>query len=169
MKYNIFIFSFLLFLVSCNCVSASWLNANYDYRKNIILTGNTSGAQTDYQVLLNVTYESGLQSDFDDLRFCNETHQLDAWLESKVDSSYAHVWVEFPTTPANGVTQDYWMYYGNAGAASNWDGVATFLYFDDFADGNIATGGTAAWTQISGTTVESADKYPAPLLKVLVL
>jgi hypothetical protein len=137
MKYNIFIFSFLLFLVSCNCVSASWLIDNYDYRKNIILTGNTSGAQTDYQILLNVTYESEMQSDFDDLRFCNETHQLDAWLESKVDSSYAFVWVEFPTTPANGVNQTYYMYYGNTAAVNDWDIGATFLFGDDFDDNSI--------------------------------
>ena len=116
-----------------------WWNATWVAKKTIILTGNTSGAQTDYQILLNITWETGMQSDFDDLRFTNETHKLDAWLESKVDNSYALVWVEFPTTPVNGMTQNYWMYYGNTGAASDWNGVATFLFFDDFESGSLDT------------------------------
>ena len=89
--------------------------------------------QTDYQLLLNITYEPEMQPDFNDLRFCNETHELDAWLESKVDSSYALVWVEFPTIPTNTVEQTYYMYYGNVGAASDWDGNTTFVMFDDFS------------------------------------
>lgn len=117
-----------------------WWNATWSHREEIILTGNTSGAQTDYQILLNVTYDSDMQSDFDDLRFCNETHELDAWLESKVDSSYALIWVEFPTTPANGVERTYYMYYGNAGASSNWDIVTMSCGFgDDFPGSSIDT------------------------------
>ena len=109
-----------------------WWNAIWSNRKNITLIGNTSGAQTDYQLLLNVTYDSDMQSNFDDLRFCNETHELDSWLESKVDGSYALVWVEFPTTPANTIEQTYYMYYGNAGAASDWDIGSTMIFGDDF-------------------------------------
>ena len=111
-------------------------NTSWSTRADVILTGGASGAQTDYQILLNVTFETEMQSDFDDLRFCNETHELDSWLESKVDSSYALVWVKFPTTPANGVNQTYYMYYGNAGAASNWDGTNTFLIFDEGLGGS---------------------------------
>jgi hypothetical protein len=114
-----------------------WWNATWSNRKNITLTGNTSGAQTNYQLLLNVTYEDNMQNDYDDLRFCNETHKLDSWLESKVDGSYALIWVEFPTTPANGVDQTYYMYYGNAEAASNWDGGTTFSFFDDFPGASL--------------------------------
>jgi hypothetical protein len=146
MKYNILIISFLILIISCNCVSATWWEENWLYRQEITLVGNTSGAQTDYQLLLNITYDSDMQSDFDGLRFCNETHELDSWLESKVDDSYALVWVEFQTTPANGVNQTYYMYYGNAGAASDWSGPNTFLKFDDFED---ALQGD--WTTLVGT------------------
>lgn len=125
-----------------------WWDATWSNRKNITLIGNTSGAQTDYQLLLNVTYDNDMQSDFDDLRFCNETHKLDSWLESKVDSSYAHVWVKFPTTPANGINQTYYMYYGNAGAVSDWDGAATFLVFED---GENALSGWSASIERSTT------------------
>jgi hypothetical protein len=111
-------------------------------------------SQIDYQLLLNITYEPEMQSDFDDLRFCNESHQLDAWLESKVDSSYALVWVEFPTTPANGVEQTYYMYYGNVGAASDWDIGATFVFGDDFHRADSGTVGNG-WTDTGDCAIES--------------
>jgi hypothetical protein len=143
-----------------------WWNATWSNRKEIILTGGTSGTQTDYQVLLNVTYESEMQSDFDDLRFCNETHQLDAWLKLKVDSSYALVWVEFPTTPASGVNQTYYMYYGNTVAANYWDGDATFLFFDDAESGAFYD----KWTDIisSGQGAYSTDDVYAGTYSIKV-
>jgi hypothetical protein len=119
-----------------------WWDVTWAYRKEIILTGHASGAQTDYQILLNVTYDSDMQSDFDDLRFTNDTHELDSWLEFKVDGFYALVWVEFSTTPANTVEQTYYMYYGNAGAASDWDGVATFYSAD------VGFDSTTGWTEV---------------------
>jgi len=119
-------------------------NTSWSSKQNIILTGDTSGAQTDYQILLNVSWVTGMQIDFDDLRFTNDTHEIDSWLESKVDSSYALVWVEFPTTPANGVNQTYYMYYGNAGIANVWDIDETFIFGDDFPGSSIDA---AKWNQ----------------------
>jgi len=103
----------------------------YNCSKEIILTGNTSGAQTDYQILLNISYEENMQSDFSDLRFYNETNQIDAWLESKINGSYALVWVEFPSTPSNTVEQTYYMHYGKVGAMSDWHATNTFLHAYD--------------------------------------
>jgi len=131
----------LCLLVFCNIASAEYWNTSWLSRQEIILTGNTSGAQTDYQILLNVSWVAGMQTGFDDLRFTNDTHKIDSWLESKVDSSYALVWVEFPTTPANTIEQTYYMYYENAGATSNWDIGATFLSGDDFNRTNSTTVG----------------------------
>jgi len=113
-------------------------NSTWSNRKKITLTGNTSGSQTDYQILLNVTYEPEMNLDFSDVRFCNDTDQLSTWLESKVNESYALIWVKFPHTPADGETEDYWMYYGNSEASACWNGNATFEFFDDFEDGNIS-------------------------------
>jgi hypothetical protein len=77
-----------------------------------------------------VAYDGDMQSDFDDLRFtqADGTTLIDAWLEEKTDSTSAIVWVEFPTTPANTVTEDYYMYYGNAGG-NVWNGTNTFLQY----------------------------------------
>jgi len=110
----------------------AWL-AGYSKRKAITITGGASGAQTDFQLKLTVTYDGDMQSDFDDLRFTQADGEtlIDAWLETKTDDASATVWAEFPTTPANTVEQTYYMYYGNAGAASDWDGDGTFQFFDD--------------------------------------
>lgn len=112
-------------------------NSTWSNRKKITLTGTSSGSQTDYQILLNVSYEPEMNSDFSDLRFCNDTDQLSAWLESKVNESYALIWVKFPHTPANGETEDYWMYYGNSGASAYWNDNATFELFDNFSGSNV--------------------------------
>jgi len=124
-------------------------NSTWSNRKKITLTGTSSGSQTDYQLLLNVTYEPEMNSDFSDVRFCNDTDQLSAWLESKINESYALIWVKFPHIPDNGETEDYWMYYGNSEASACWDGNATFEFFDDFEyDDDLINHG---WTIEHGT------------------
>ena len=125
----------------------SWLTG-YSKRKPITITGGASGAQTAFQLKLTVTYDGDMQSDFDDLRFTQADGEtlIDAWLETKTDDTSATIWVEFPTTPANTVEQTYYLYYGNAGAASDWDGAATFIVFDDFED---ALQGD--WSTLAGT------------------
>jgi len=122
----------------------AWL-AGYSKRKAITVTGGASGAQTDFQIKLTVTYDGDMQSDFDDLRFtqADGTTLIDAWLETKTDDASATVWAEFPTTPANTVEQTYYMYYGKV-VGNYWDGAATFQFFDDF------TGDLSKWN-ITGT------------------
>lgn len=108
----------------------NWL-PGWEYRFPINITGGLSGAQTDYQLKLDIP---ALEGNFDDLRFTLADGQtlIDAWLESKVNDTSAVVWAEFPTTPANAVEQTYYMYYGNGGVSNVWDGAATFIEFDDF-------------------------------------
>lgn len=126
---------------------------NYTRRAKIPVAGAASGAQTDFQIMLVASWSSAMQDDFDDIRFTEADMEtlIDAWLESKVNSTTANIWVEFPTTPADGVEKtEACMYYGNTGAASGWDGAATFIDFISHAPGNLtewdATGGTVAAT-----------------------
>lgn len=116
-----------------------WLSG-YSYRKPLVLTGGASGAQTDFQLDIDIAHVAAkMQTDFDDIRFTqnNGTTLIDAWLESKVDGTSADMWAEFPTTPANTVEQTYYMYYGNAGAANYWDGAATFIQYHGSASANF--------------------------------
>ena len=124
----------------------AWYNASWAKRQKVTLTGGSSGAQTDYQVKFTITYDSDMQADFDDLRFtkADGTTLLDAWLESKIDSTSAVVWVE-TDTPANTIEADIYIYYGNSGASSNWSGTDTFLTFLD-------KDSTTGWT-LDNTTV----------------
>jgi len=139
-----------ILLITIAFLMISNVSANldgYNCSKKIILTGNASGAQTDYQILLNISYEENMSSNFNDLRFtrANGITLIDAWLESKVDNSYALVWVEFPTTPANAVEQIYWMYYGKADAVDYWDIGTTFVIGDDFS------ADMSKWSTVRGT------------------
>ena len=122
----------LLLMASSVSASDDWWNTSYQYRVPITLAGNTSGSQTNYQLMLNVSYTSNMQPDFDDLRFTDDSGNLQsAWLEDKTNDSWADIWVNFTSTPDNGVTQTYYMYYGNTEVSDYWNGNITFLQFGE--------------------------------------
>ena len=49
-------------------ISDTWFDSDFGKRALINITGS-SGAGTNYQILVNVTYDSDMNSDFSDLRF----------------------------------------------------------------------------------------------------
>jgi predicted GH43/DUF377 family glycosyl hydrolase len=106
----------------------SWYNSNWLYRKPITID-NTSGTSTltNYQVQVSVTYDSKMQSDFDDIRFTDSdsTTLLDHWLETSTTSVSAIFKVEVPRVPASS-TKTIYMYYGNSGASNASNGDNTF-------------------------------------------
>ena len=142
-----------------------WLTG-WSKRQAITLTGGSDGAQTDFQLKLAIAYDSDMLSDFSDLRFTDaDGNLIDAWLESKTDSTSADVWVEFPSTPANGETQTYYMYYGKSDAVDYWDIGETFVFGDDFesgTDGELPPGWTVnenvGTVRISTVTSNSGTK-----------
>ncbi len=108
-------------------------------RKSITLS-NSGSTLTNYQVKVDVTYDSDMQTDFDDIRFraSDGTTALDFWLESKTDSTSAVFWVEVPSIP-NGSSTIY-MYYKNSLATSASNGSNTFTFFDDFPGSSLDSG-----------------------------
>lgn len=130
----------------------TWLRG-WDYRKSHTLTGSAAGAQALYQVGIKVYYGSGTdgtetvvgivfgkvytgskcRTDFGDIRFTGPdgVTPLDYWIQSKIDSNYAIIWVEVDSIPVSPGTVDIYIYYGKV-AATTGDGEATFLMFDDF-------------------------------------
>ena len=125
-----------------------WLQ-DYGYRKKITITGGAGGAQTDYQIRLDVAYESSMAYDFKDIRFtkADGVTEIDAYCRSVYHYVSADIWVEFPTTPANTVVEYYYMYYGNPIAAAGWDMDGTFILADDFTGYSIDT---SKWTSTQG-------------------
>ena len=85
----------------------AWWDANWLKKKQI------TNLTTDY-IILNVSYDSDMQADFDDLRFTNsvEAIEMKYWIESKINSASAIVRVNI-----TGQSSIY-MYYGNAGAST---------------------------------------------------
>lgn len=109
---------------------------------------------TNYQFEINVTYDSDMQADFDDLRFAaaDGTTILSAWLESKVNSAWANVWIN-PTDDFDIGNHNTWMYYGNPAASNYWNGHDTFIFYDGFETNDFSYWDTheAQWSVQSGT------------------
>ena len=122
-----------------------WWNSTWTRKKPINISVSSGTTEKNYTVMLNVSYDSDMQSDFGDLRFLNgsENAELPYWVEYNVTSNYAYVWVKIDQ---NITTTNYtiYMYYGNEDADTTSEGMDTFEMFDDFNN-------LTYWTQQSGT------------------
>jgi len=123
----------------------AWWNSTWTRKKPINISVSSGTTEKNYTVMLNVSYDSDMQSDFGDLRFLNgsENAELPYWVEYNVTSNYAYVWVKIDQ---NITTTNYtiYMYYGNEDADTTSEGMDTFEMFDDFNN-------LTYWTQQSGT------------------
>ena len=123
-------------------IMAQWLTG-WSYRKSHEIVGSTAGAQTNYQVLIIVHYESGTdyndntksppeghvyvdgksRADFQDIRFTKDdgVTELDYWFENEETAEadgYGIFWVEVPSIPASPDTATIYVYYGNPTATT---------------------------------------------------
>ncbi|MCK9578313.1 DUF2341 domain-containing protein [bacterium] len=96
--------------------SSSPIMADWGYRKAIEITNNSGQELSDFQIMFDVTYDTDMQTDFDDVRFLNDSVSLPYWIETKTDEVSGRFWVKIPSIPITGKT--IYMYYGNAGATS---------------------------------------------------
>jgi len=141
-------------LLSTAGFADSWWDGDWQYRR-IITIDNAGGSLTEYQIAINVTYDSDMQSDFDDIKFIDsdDSTELNYWLQEKVDPEWAYFWVKIPSIPASS-TKIIYMYYGNPSASSESDIQKTMITGDDFDDNNF---NTTKWSTDanSGATEES--------------
>ncbi len=137
---------------------SAWTMSSWGNRKSHIVN-QTTGAGTNYQVMLTVYYGAGTdagsniycgsncQTDFDDIRFTDANgNELSYWRQSYTASTSAVFWVEIAGDLTSSA-QTIYMYYGNAGATTTSHGPNTFLYFDD---GNS----NSSWTAGNPTTFD---------------
>ena len=134
----------LLVLGAMQPVSAAWT------KKAPIHINNTGGsALTDYQVMINITYDSDMNNDFSDIRVKNETSGefVPYWIENKVNGSWCKLWFNASYIPASSWCNDtYYLYYGDASASDASDGKAVFEFFDDIEEeGDIIQDGYEVW------------------------
>ena len=127
---------------------SNWWNASWEKRKVVEIRENSGSELTNYSVLINVTYDSDMMSNFSDLRFISfdGTIELDYWIENKTDGSSVQVWVEFSTLTAD-IYNTFYMYFNNSLAVSKSNITETFLFGDDFDDEDVSD-----WNQLIGGT-----------------
>ncbi|UCF12611.1 MAG: DUF2341 domain-containing protein [Thermoplasmatales archaeon] len=98
--------------------NSTWWNNNWDKRKLINITSvNASTTLTYFPVLINITKETSMQPDYDDLRFIDysdNTTMLNYEIENTT-GSYVLVWVN---CTLYGSIIKIWMYYGNDASTS---------------------------------------------------
>ena len=131
-----------------------WYFSNLPRRRPITIN-NPGSTLTNFQVSLNITYDSDMTYNFADIRFTyyngtSET-QIPYWLESYQANSWAKVWVKVPRL--NSGSNTVYVYYGNStlSSASNFDQVFT----KDFEDSGLI----ASWhfDEGSGTIVRDVS------------
>ena len=125
---------FLLTTLFLSVSSLAWYDGSWEKMKTISLQYNgTNTTLSEYQTFINVTWDSDMNTDFSDLRFIiNDTNtSIPYWVQNKVDSSYADIWIKVPSISNTGFTLVD-MYYDNSGVTSESNGNNTFVFFDDF-------------------------------------
>lgn len=152
----------------------AWWNATFNSKNCFEVISNTINL-TDYQIPVNITYDSDMINNGADLRFYNEntTTELDYWIEedTSIDGAYFYTWVEVDNIyNSTGGNITICMYYENQtiiDADSN--GFDTFLYFDTFDvdtsayytiySGGYSGFGSGELTSTSGNDFIYEDNY----------
>ncbi len=125
----------LLLVAGASADSADpWWDNNWE--KRVPLTVTNASATEGMQALYNVTYDSDMQSDFDDLRFVQDdgSTPIDYWIETKSDSNYAQCWLKLPANETL-----VYLYYSNPDAESESDVDAVMEFGDDFPGTSLNT------------------------------
>lgn len=138
----------------------------WNYYKDIVITGSTAGAQTDYAVKVTVTYESGkMNTDFSDIRFsdADSTEVYSYWRQTYTSSVSAIFWVKIPSIPASPGTTNLRMSYGNPAASTTTSGVDTFVFYDPLTDDAILDDSVWEVVQDQDAGAEVSLSIPATL------
>jgi hypothetical protein len=125
-----------------------WWDYGWNFRRPVTIDNTANaGGLVNYQLLMNITYDSDMRPDFADLRFAQYNQTLGQavalpyWIESKADGTNASVWVNVSSIAAQG-TSTIHMYYGNPSANSGSNGTLAFDFFDDFENSTLKGGWT---------------------------
>ncbi len=125
----------------------TWWNFDWNYRSQIIITGSTVGALTNYPIKITMVSATGIcnestiytngsaQADYGDVRFLNDAQDdlLSYWMVDNSSWTFpnATMWVNVTSIPASPDTTSIWVYWGNAAVNTLSDGSDVFPFFDD--------------------------------------
>lgn len=132
--------SFILFFITKSIVKADSCLPGWKYKMNVDIT-NPGSLLEDFQVLIefnSASYVSAGKMNISgsDIRFMdNNNNLLSYWIVPKTfNTTVTQIWVKVSEIP-NGAPNIY-MFYGNNSAYSNSNGNETFVFFDNFEEGN---------------------------------
>lgn len=144
---------------------SSWWDPDWQCRRPVTVTCQASGSIPGFQLLIGVTYSSEMRQDFSDLRFVqynassSQNDKLKYWIESCTNGASAGVWVRLETLLPG--TTSFYMYFGNAYAASESSVEGVFDFHDDFSGNSIdaakwsvddSSGWSVSGGELRGTT-----------------
>lgn len=132
----------------------AWWDTNWKKKKEILVQNNVARVLGNFSVLIDLTYDTDMKSDFSDIRFLDQGEQteLSYYIKNKSDSTMAQIEVKIPILNAS-INTSIYMYYGNAGASTTSNGTNVYLIFDDFSYSlvGITSGNNPNWNSASGT------------------
>jgi len=109
---------------------AVWTNPAWTKMKPITITSTASQTLYNYVLSFTITHVSGMQSDYQDIRFKHQNNPstwLNYWIE-QYNSTVAHVWVLVPSIPVG--TSMMYLFYGNPSATSQSNFSSVFTWSD---------------------------------------
>ncbi|MFA5364474.1 MAG: DUF2341 domain-containing protein [Candidatus Bathyarchaeia archaeon] len=130
---------------STPATSTVWIAQDWTKRKPVTVDNSlNTNTLTNYQVRVNINYDSDMKTDFSDIRFTDNSAQtlIPYWIESYVSGVSAVAWVNVPVISGSS-TETVYIYYGNPSADTQSNPETTFDLFVDFTvDGVTSYGGS---------------------------
>lgn len=118
------------------------VNGEQYTRRKLLKINIASAPLTDYQMPKNISYESIMQSNLEDMRFTTLAGlNIPYWEETVTASTDADIWMKVPSI-SDSVPTYVWQYYGNPSVSSESSGSGTF---DQFYSGGSTTNGVAVY------------------------
>jgi hypothetical protein len=132
----------------------AWLDG-WDKRSRIPITGNpTTWKYTEILRGIVVNYDSDMNADFSDIRFCDKDGRtLRCYDREYYSSSSKAIFNVLVPTVVAGATLPIYMYYGNSGASYSAGLTSYYDIYDDFEDGAYSGSRSPypTWTNEVGT------------------
>lgn len=153
-KWFILLFVFLLHSGHVANGQAAW-NCDCLHRKSISVS-NPGSTLTDYQLRIDVDYESSMNADFSDLFFTTDDGEteINYWIETFQPSASATVWVKVPSIPSGNTT--IYMYYGGCSPTLTAP-EDVFVFYDDFSS-------FSGWNNYgAGSVVQNTSAFSYPV------
>jgi len=119
--------------------NSEWYDSNWNKRKRVQIANADATTYINAVVELLVPYNTDMQSDFNDLRFTDNsgTTTIPYFIASSTVGVAAEVWVKVPSL-SSAETSVIFMYYNNATTTSNSSSTAVFIASDDFESNSIS-------------------------------